>query len=165
MSLEARLERLEAGLRKVSDREAMWTLMSRYARAMDEELDAELGAIYTEDATCQTVPWSKGKVIEGRANIVKLFNGYQRRFINRKRFITNEVVDVTGSRSGTGWSNWLVLHANSGQSYVGWGSYDWGFRRVDDEWLISSMVITVDTMTTLANGWGDAEKLLARFPK
>ncbi|NKC11272.1 MAG: hypothetical protein GKR94_03405 [Gammaproteobacteria bacterium] len=164
MSAYARMERLAEQLRTLTDKNACWRLMTRYARAVDEELDEELAAIYTEDATCQTVPWSQGKVISGRDNIVRLFKGYQARFVNRKRFITNEQIDLTGADTALGWSNWLVLHANGGHSYVGWGSYDWGFTRVDGTWLISNMVVKIDTMTTLQNGWGDAEKLLVRFP-
>jgi ketosteroid isomerase-like protein len=164
MSKAIDIEQLAEQVEVLSARASIWELMSRYARALDEEDDSELNAIYTEDATCETVPWSQGVVRSGKESTVRVFKGYQKRFINRKRFITNEVIDITGRDTATGWSNWLVLHSNSGDSFVGWGSYDWGFRRVDGNWLISAMVIKVDCMTTLERGWGDAEKLLAGFP-
>lgn len=165
MNIEERLARLEEQTRIQADREAMWRLMARYAKATDEEDDVDLAAVFAPDATCETVPWSKGKVFEGRESIVKLFKGYQARFKNRKRFITNEIIDVLSPTAGNGWSNWLVLHANDGHSFIGWGCYDWGFRREADEWLISSFVVHVECMTTLENGWADAQNLLVSFPR
>ena len=165
MDTEARLQSLESGLKRLSDREAIWDLMARYARALDEEDNEDLAAIYAPDATLETVPWSNGKVYTGRESIVRVFNGYQKRFINRKRFIANERIVMDDADSATGWSNWLVLHSNAGESYIGWGSYDWKFSRVDGDWLISAMVIHVDCMTTLDNGWGNVETLLTRFPE
>jgi ketosteroid isomerase-like protein len=163
MNFEDRLETLEAGLKTLTAKDEIWQLIARYARAVDEEIDAELAAIFTEDTVFQTIPWT-GEPLVGRDNAVKAFKSYLRRFNNRKRFITNERIDITGADSATAWSNWLVLHANDGESYVGWGSYDWDFARIDGAWLISKMVITVDCMTTLENGWGDAEKLVAGYP-
>jgi ketosteroid isomerase-like protein len=165
MSVETRLEKLESELRCMGDRDEIWRLITRYARAVDEEIDSELSAIFTPDAISQTIPWSDGAVVAGKQDIVKTFKGYQRRFENRKRFITNEQIDITGPDSATAWANWLTLHANAGDSYLGWGCYDWDFTRVDGAWLISKMVITVECMTTLENGWGDAATLLAPFPE
>ena len=158
------IERLTEQVEALQARAAIWELMARYARAVDEEDDTELNAIYTEDASCETVPWSQGVVRTGKASTVRVFKGYQARFINRKRFITNEIIEVTECDSATAWSNWLVLHSNQGDSFVGWGSYDWRFRRDNGVWLIAGMVIHVDCMTTLERGWGEASKLLAPFP-
>ena len=164
MDSETRLARLEAQTRTLTSKDAIWRLMARYARAVDEEDDEDLAAIFTTDATCETVPWSKGKVYEGRDSIVRLFKGYQKRFRHRKRFVANELIDVLDDSNATGWSNWLVVHANEADSYIGWGSYDWGFRRDGDTWRINRFVVHVECMTTLANGWADAQKLLAGFP-
>jgi hypothetical protein len=32
-------------------------------------------------------------------------------------------------------------------------------------WLISKMIITVECMTTLDKGWGDAATLIAQYPE
>ena len=165
MGKQPDLAALQAKVAALEARDEMWRLMARYARAVDEEDDEELAAIFTADATCETVPWSKGKVFQGRDEIVRLFNGYQKRFRHRKRYIANELIDLTGPDSGQGWSNWLVVHANDTDSYVGWGSYDWGFRRENECWLIDAFVVRVEVMTTLAKGWADAEQLLASFPQ
>jgi len=123
-----------------------------------------VAAIFAEDVAFETKPWSGGEQ-SGRDYVIKAFKSYQRRFGNRKRFIVNELINITGPHSATAWSNWLVLHANEGDSYAGWGSYDWECRRVAGEWLFSKMIITVDCMTTLEKGWGDAASLVAQFPE
>jgi hypothetical protein len=58
----------------------------------------------------------------------------------------------------------LVLHAHDGESYCGWGVYEWDFVRAADGWKISKMVIIVECMTTLEEGWGDAEKMVSDYP-
>ena len=163
MTAEDRLTKLEAEVRVLKDKDEIWRLISRYARAMDEEIDDELAAIFTDDVAFETKPWSGGEQ-SGRDYVIRAFKSYQRRFGNRKRFIVNELIDVTGPDSATAWSNWLVLHANDGDSYAGWGSYDWNCQRVDGHWLFSKMVITVDCMTTVEKGWGDAASLIAQYP-
>jgi hypothetical protein len=142
MSTEERLEKLESDIRILKDKDEIWRLISRYARAMDEEIDDELAAIFTDDVGFETVPWSGGEN-SGRDFVIRAFKG---------------------SDSATAWSNWLVLHAHDGESYTGWGSYDWECRREDGVWLFSKMVITVDCMTTLEKGWGDAASLVAQYP-
>ena len=164
MDTRARLDRLEFDLRTLTDKDAIWRLITRYARAVDEERDDELAAIFTDDVVFETIPWSPGPST-GRDKAVRAFESYQRRFGNRKRFIVNEQIEITGPDSATAWSNWLVLHANDGESFVGWGSYDWDCARLDAGWLFSKMVITVDCMTTLEKGWGDAASMVARYPE
>ena len=157
MTLEERIGALEA--RNEIDR-----LITRYARAVDEDIDAELGAIFAGDAVLEILPWSGGPV-EGRGRVVATFKDYIAKFANRKRFVANRVIDVTGPDGATGWANWFVVQANAGQSYVGWGSYDWTFRRVGGVWEIARMVITVDCMTTRDKGWADLESLVAAYPE
>ncbi len=164
MSTEARLDKLEADIRTLTDKDEIWRLITRYARAVDEEIDDELAAIFTDDVVFQTLPWSPGPST-GRDKAVRAFKSYLSRFNNRKRFIVNEQIDITGPDSATAWSNWLVLHANDGESFAGWGCYDWECARQDGQWLFSKMVITVDCMTTLEKGWGDAATMVAQYPE
>ena len=118
MTMEARLEKLEANVRVLNDKDEIWRMITRYARAVDEEIDSELSAIFTDDVVSQTIPWSDGQST-GREHAVKAFKNYQRRFVNRKRFIVNEQIDITGPNTATAWANWLTLHANDGASYAG----------------------------------------------
>lgn len=165
MRIEERLAALEAAQQQSTDREEIWKLIAHYARGVDEENDDELDEIFTDDVISESKPWAKGRQIQGRDTVVKSFKNYQATFRNRKRFITNELIDFTGPDSANGWANWMVLHSNAGQSYVGWGAYEFEFRRTEAGWLISKMIIIVNAMTTLENGWGDAEKLVAEYPR
>lgn len=164
MELAQRLERLEAAQRKLIDKDELWRLITRYARAVDEEIDAEQSAIFSDDVFMETRPWFTGQGHHGKDAVVKSFRHYIATFGNRRRFIVNEQIDPTGEDTATGWANWLTLHAHGGESYCGWGSYDWNFVREADGWKISRMIITVDCMTTLEDGWGNAEKLVAGYP-
>ena len=60
--------------------------------------------------------------------VVKAFRNYRRAFQHPKRFITNEQIDVHDDGTATGWANWFVVQGYNGQSYYGWGMYDWTFR-------------------------------------
>jgi 3-phenylpropionate/cinnamic acid dioxygenase small subunit len=164
MDLAQRIAQLEAAQRKLTDKDELWRLITRYARAVDEEIDAEQSAIFSQDAIMETRPWFTGKPHQGREAVVKSFGHYIATFGNRRRFITNEQVDLTGADTATGWANWLVLHAHDGESYCGWGVYEWDFVRAADGWKISKMVIIVECMTTLEEGWGDAENMVSDYP-
>ncbi|MCB1739894.1 MAG: nuclear transport factor 2 family protein [Gammaproteobacteria bacterium] len=164
MDTQARLERIESALRALTDKDEIWRLITRYARAVDEEDDADLAAIFSDDVLFQTIPWAK-EPVHGRDRTVRAFKDYQGRFGNRRRFIVNEQIDITGADTATAWSSWLVLHANDGKSFVGWGSYDWACIRTVDGWRFSKMIITVDCMTTLDKGWADAASLVGAYPQ
>ena len=51
-----RLSKLESDVRILKDKDEIWRLISRYARAMDEEIDKELAAIFTDDVAFETKP-------------------------------------------------------------------------------------------------------------
>ncbi|MFT6583479.1 MAG: nuclear transport factor 2 family protein [Alphaproteobacteria bacterium] len=164
MDFAQRLDRLESVQRQIIDREEIRRLISRYSRAIDEDIKSEQSAIFSEDVVSETRPWSAGREMRGKDAVLKSFQNYIATFANRRRFITNEQIDVTDENSATGWANWLVLHAHGDDSYCGWGVYDWGFARNDGVWEISRMIITVECMTTLKDGWSDAKNLIADYP-
>lgn len=164
MSLEARIAKLEAGLRAIADRDEIDRLITRYARAIDEDIGAEIAAILTPDAALVIKPWI-GEPVVGRDGVVASFKDYIGKFTNRKRFVVNRRIDLSGADHATGWANWLVTQARGGQSYCGWGNYDWEFRRDDGVWAIARMVITVDSMTTLEAGWANMDALVVAYPK
>ncbi len=155
MTIEARLAMLE-------HRQEIWHTITRYTRGIDEQRPEELEAIFTEDVVSQTHPWSRR--LEGKALVVKAFRNYQRAFQHPRRFITNEQIEVQNESTATGYATWFVVQAREGQSYYGWGTYDWDFRREDGLWKISKMIITVECMTTLDRGWGMLEERVASFP-
>ncbi|GIX47605.1 MAG: hypothetical protein KatS3mg131_1816 [Candidatus Tectimicrobiota bacterium] len=163
MSLDARLAALERELARLKARQEIWHTITRYARGIDEHRPQELEAIFTEDAVLQTHPWNPRPLV-GKALVLKAFRNYQRAFHNPRRFITNEQIEVRDDGTATGYANWFVVQASEGQSYCGWGSYDWEFRYQDGQWKISKMVVTVDCMTTLERGWAMLQERVLPFP-
>lgn len=162
MSLEARLEALEYQQVQLRARQEIWHTITRYARGIDEQRQDDLELIFTEDVVSQTHPWSR--LLEGRTLVLKAFYNYRKTFQHPKRFITNEQIEVEDDGTAIGWANWFVVQARDGESYYGWGTYDWEFRYEDRIWKISKMIITVDCMTTLEHGWGDLESHVVSFP-
>lgn len=164
MDFAKRLEQLESVQRALTDKDEIQRLISRYSRAIDEDIESEQSAIFSDDVVSETRPWSMGRELKGKDAVLKSFRHYIATFGNRRRFITNIQIDLTGEDAATGWANWLVLHAHDGESYCGWGVYDWNFVRNADIWEISRMVISVECMTTLKDGWGSVENRVADYP-
>jgi len=162
MTLEERLAALEHQQNLLLARQEIWHTITRYARGLDEQRPEELEEIFTDDVVSQTRPWSR--LLEGKALVLKAFRNYQHAFQNPQRFITNEQIHVHDDGTATGYANWFVVQAREGQSYYGWGSYDWTFRYEDKSWKISKMILTVACMTTLDRGWGMLEDRVMAFP-
>lgn len=164
MTLEERLERLEAEQRVIKAKQDIWHLMTRYARAVDENDTAELNDIFTDDVTSQSVPWSKHLQV-GKARVVRSFEVYIATFEKPKRFLTNEQIEVVDATNARGWANWFAVQSHGGNSYYGWGFYEWDFRRCEDGvWRIARMIINLECMTTLERGWGDPENRVMAYP-
>lgn len=163
MSVELRLAVLERQTARLQAQQDIWYTITRYARAIDEQRQEELERIFTDDAELQSLPWSTRPVI-GKAVVIKAFRNYQRAFHHPRRFITNEQINVSDDGTATGYANWFVVQAREGQSYCGWGYYEWEFRLEDDIWKINKMVIALDCMTTLEQGWGMIEERILPFP-
>ncbi|MBM3223637.1 MAG: nuclear transport factor 2 family protein [Candidatus Tectomicrobia bacterium] len=163
MNIEARLAALEQQQALIQARQDILQTIARYARGIDEQLDAELAAIFTDDVVLQTKPWTQ-RPLHGKALALKAFRNYRWAFQQPRRFITNHQITVHDAGTATGYANWIVMQARDAQSYCGWGSYDWTFRQEDGLWKISSMLITLDCMTTLERGWGMLAERILPFP-
>ena len=162
MDVEDRLAVLEREQAALRARQAIWETITRYARGIDEQRSEDLEAIFTEDTVFQTLPWSRP--LQGKAIVLKAFRNYRNHFQNPRRFITNEQLNVHRETFATGWANWFVVQGRDGESYYGWGTYDWEFRFEEEVWKISKMIITVECMTTLERGWGELEERVVAFP-
>lgn len=165
MTLDARLAALEQQQARLQARHDIWHTISRYARGLDEKRDDDLEAVFTDDVVYQNYPWSRDRPLEGKELILKILRNYQRTFDYPRRFITNEQIHVLDDDTATGYAAWFVVQSRDGQSYCGWGTYDWEFRREPDLWKISKMVITLDCMTTLERGWGMIEDRIVSLPR
>lgn len=155
MDLEQRLTMIEQRLHVLEGREGIRETIHRYARGVDDDDVQELSAIFAEDALMESRPW-RATVYKGRDAIVDFFHKISRPpWLSPRRRIANERIAVQGT-TGTAFAYWFVVqgHAATGQSYIGWGTYDFKFRLEEGIWKITHMKITVLAMTTLERGWG-----------
>ncbi len=165
MTTDTRLKALERQQARLQARHDIWHTISRYARGLDEQRDEDLEAVFTDDVVYQNYPWSSQRPLEGKELILKIFRNYRRTFENPRRFITNEQIHVNDDDTASGYATWFVVQSRDGQSYCGWGSYDWEFRCEAGLWKISKMIITLDCMTTLERGWGMLEDRIVSLPR
>jgi ketosteroid isomerase-like protein len=170
MSLEARLAALEHQYTLLQKQHALlqarhdiWHVMTRYARGLDEQRQEDLEAIFTDDVEFVTFPWSQHAAI-GKDVALEALRNYRRTFHHPRRFITNEQIQVNDDGTATGYATTFVMQAHAGQSYCGWGYYEWEFRYVDARWKIRKMTTVIDCMTTLERGWGMMDERVLPLP-
>ena len=160
-SLEARVAELERRLAVLEAGEGVRRTLSDYARALDERRPDLLAEIFTEDCHLVTVPW--GADSQGKDRMLRVFERYWARFANPRRYYANESIAVDGDTAAA-FSYWLVTQEDGDRSIIGWGTYDWAFRREGDRWRIRELVIRVLTMTPLERGWAHPERIMSPFP-
>src|SRR5262249_37217387 len=151
---ERRLATLEA-------MEGVRQTMSDYARALDERRPDLLDRIFTDDCHLVTEPW--GADSRGKARMLRIFERYWARFGNPRRYYANEAITVDGD-AATVFTYWLVTQDDGDRSALGWGTYDWTFRREAGRWRIAELVIKILTMTTLDRGWNVPDRIMSAFP-
>jgi len=163
MTLEARLAALEQQQTLLQARQDLWQTIACYARGIDEQREDELAAILTDDVVFQTQPWTQSPLV-GKVLALKALRNYRRAFQCPRHFITNHQLAIHNEGTATGYANWLVVQSREEQSYCGWGSYEWEFRREGGLWKISRMLVTLGCMTTLERGWGMVAERVLPFP-
>ena len=159
--LEARLAQLERRVTTLEAVEGVRHTLSDYARALDERRPELLDRILAEDCHLVTIPW--GADTRGKARMRRAFDRYWERFANPRRYYANEAIHVDGE-AATAFMYWFVTQDDGDRSAIGWGTYDWQFRREDGIWRISELVIKVLTMTTLDRGWAIPDRIMSPFP-
>ena len=162
MDLQERLSALEQRLSELEAIEGIRDTIGRYARGVDYAQYEELASILTDDIIFQPGPWWEEQ--KGKEKALNVFREYRTTFQYPHRYIVNERIRVDGN-IGTCSAYWLVVHSYSGQSYIGWGTYDWVFRLEEGVWKIAKMVIDIQTMTSLEKGWGMEEGRVISFPQ
>ena len=159
--VEARLAALERRVASLEAMEGVRQTLSDYARALDERRPDLLARIFTDDCHLLTIPW--GADSQGKARMLRVFERYWQRFANPRRYYANEAITVDGE-TATAFSYWFVTQDDGDRSVIGWGTYDWTFRREDGYWKISELVIKVLTMTPLDRGWAVPDRIMSPFP-
>jgi len=161
-AIEARLARLERRIVDLEAIEGVRLTLSDYARALDERRPELLERIFTDDCHLMTIPW--GADTRGKARMRVAFDRYWARFGNPRRYYANEAIHVDGE-TAIAFMYWFVTQDDNDRSAIGWGTYDWVFRREDGRWKIGELVIRVLTMTTLDRGWAVPDRIMSPFPR
>lgn len=144
-SIAATATRVDALAAAERAREATW----RYATAVDS-LDFDLLAdAFTTDAVLTT---SKGSR-HGRDTVVDYYRTALAAPVDRRHFLVNQHVDVTGPDEATVTSSFLYTYAGPDTSILGWGRYVDVVRPEDGTWRIASKTIAVDVHADTRTGW------------
>jgi len=123
---------------------------ARYAVAVDEKQPDALHTLFTPDARVEIPAWSVD--VTGLAAVMAFYTDYWARFEQPRRYFANEDYCVSGD-AATCFMYWHVTQERHGQSVLGWGTYDWRFRRTGTCWQIAGVLIAIRAMTTLPAGW------------
>ena len=159
-TVEQRLDQLEQEVAVLRAQDGIRRTLSQYAVGVDDQKPELLMRIFADDAVLKVPAWDVA--LAGKDAIVDFFNVYWGRFDNPRRYYANEVFAIDGTGEGdtaAAFMYWHVTQARDGESYLGWGTYDWGFRRAGDSWLITREVVDIRAMTTLAKGWAGPDRL------
>ena len=155
-TVEERLMALEGEVAELRGKDAVRRVLSRYAVGVDSKRPGILRELFDEEAVLAIPNWN----IEarGRDAIMAFFENYWSRFDDPRRYYANEDITVQGIHAEA-FMYWHVTQARGGDSVVGWGSYEWSFKQVEDRWLITKEVVHILAMTTLESGWAEGKGL------
>lgn len=154
-SIEQRLAALEQEVSQLKDTQALRTVLSQYAIAVDDKRPQLLRTLFTDDARVQIPAWQID--VNGIDAVLAFYDQYWARFDHPRRYFANDDTRVS-SDEATVVMYWHVTQESGDSSVLGWGTYDWRFRRVDGQWRIAEVLISILAMTTLAAGWAGARK-------
>ena len=124
--VDTRLAALESRVASLEAAEGVRHAMSDYARALDERRPDLLARTFTDDCHVVTNPW--GGDTRGNGKMLRMFERYWQRFANPRRYYANEAITADGT-TATAFSYWFVTQEDADRSVIGWGTYDWAFRR------------------------------------
>lgn len=109
---EARLDRLEARLRVLEDREAIWQLFQSYKHHLDQRDLKAYAALFTDDAVWVGNLGKATGPAEIEALLVRTLEIYPSDRERTHHLVMNERIDVDGD-AATAWSNWgYVTHGD-----------------------------------------------------
>jgi ketosteroid isomerase-like protein len=149
-TVEDRLAALEAEVLELRGKDAVRHVLSRYAVGVDNKRPGILRELFDDDAVLSIPNWNID--VRGRDAVMRFFEDYWRRFDNPRRYYANDDIQVQGNHAEA-FMYWQATQSRGDESILGWGSYEWGFKFVDQRWLITKEVVHILAMTTLTAGW------------
>ena len=146
MDLETRLAKIEAA-------EEIKNLKARYAKACDDNYDADrLAALFTEDAV-----WDAGESFgrhQGRAAIHKFFSDVSKQIAWALHYVVGPEITVADDlQTATG--SWYIYEPCTIDGRALWlaGKYDDRYRREPDGWKFELVKADVQMITPFDEGW------------
>jgi ketosteroid isomerase-like protein len=134
---------LEARVQAIEDRRAIERLKYEYARRMDDDEWDDLLELFTEDVTFELEGWGTH---EGRAELAAFIEEtLSGAFEYTAHVMHHPMIDLDGDTAHGEW--YLEIHYARPDGVAGWrqGRYVDEYRKVDGEWLFSSVWHTIFT--------------------
>ena len=125
-------------------------LAARYAFTIDRRMAEEWADCFTEDATLTTRRGTR----TGRDAVVAYYREALADPIERRHFLANQDVEVTGADAGTVRAMFAYTYSGEGVGILGWGRYV-DEVRLDDAGVgrISAKTISIDVHADPRDGW------------
>ena len=156
MELEERISRLENKVESLENKDAIRSLLSSYAVAVDGKDRLLLEKTFAADAWISIPEWDVD--VSGRESVLEFYDEYWARFDHPRRYFANEFFEVDAGNAKA-FMYWHVTQENDGESWLGWGTYEWSFVKTNRQWQIAGVIIDIIAMTTLKKGWAGPEKI------
>jgi hypothetical protein len=137
------------------DQDALRTLRCRYHECINEGKYDDIPSLFTEDGVLDFGYLGKAN---GRAELVKFFQGVSKLLSFVKQFIHNHVVQVQGD-TGTGLSYLEAKSVSKGESYLVAARYDDEYIKQNGQWKFKSMRLTPYFTVPLREGWAQEDRL------
>jgi hypothetical protein len=131
-----------AAVSELLDRQAIEELIYAYCYHFDRNEPAEVGALFTADATVDYGPES-ATIVGGDAIAPTIAVGLERTFAATSHHVSNIQITLEGADSARSVSYLYAWHRYVDGSPDGelWGCYRHRFARTDDGWRIAELVL------------------------
>src|SRR5271156_6309696 len=146
---DARLEALDKRIQALEDMEAIRRLRMMYHHFTNEGMFDQISSLFTDDGKLDFGYVAKA---QGREEIHEVFLRVPRNLDLVKQFIHNHIVDVDGD-AAMGISYLDARYAQDGESVMVSGKFTEAYRRTEDGWKISEMVVHIYFSTPIPVGW------------
>ncbi len=154
--IEERLNQLEIRVDELESKEAIRALLSDYAVAVDGKDRVLLAEVFAEGARINIPEWSVD--VSGKQGVLEFYDDYWARFDSPRRYFANESFEIDSGNAKV-FMYWHVTQESGGESWLGWGTYEWSFIKEGQHWKIAGVIIDILAMTTLKKGWAGSEKI------
>lgn len=145
------LEEVEKRIQLLEDLEAIKKLKVRYARVCDDGFDPEeMVKLFTENAVWEAKPLGR---YEGREGIRKFAEEASKQFVFSVHYFVGPYIEIDGNKARGRWYTWCPATMAGGKGVWASAVEDDKYEKVNGEWLISELKVTVWFNTPYEEGW------------